>query len=125
VLVNSTSAPYTHIFFTSVGKYIFSDTFWSWRVYDHRLLQGCHMVCFQTKNPNLGKFWRFLQWKTLVYFMTIRCILPLSEKFNGHLVYFVVNWYIFPRFGITYVPRKIWQPWFAFEYKFPGRAKIL
>jgi hypothetical protein len=20
--------------------------------------QGCQMVCFQTKNPNLGKFWR-------------------------------------------------------------------
>jgi hypothetical protein len=23
--------------------------------------QGCQMVCFQTKNPNLGKFWRVLQ----------------------------------------------------------------
>jgi hypothetical protein len=23
-------------------------------------LQGCQMVCFQTKNPNLGKFWRVL-----------------------------------------------------------------
>jgi hypothetical protein len=22
--------------------------------------QGCQMVCFQTKNPNLGKFWRAL-----------------------------------------------------------------
>jgi hypothetical protein len=22
--------------------------------------QGCQMVCFQTKNPNLGKFWRVL-----------------------------------------------------------------
>jgi hypothetical protein len=22
------------------------------------LHQGCQMVCFQTKNPNLGKFWR-------------------------------------------------------------------
>jgi hypothetical protein len=32
---------------------------------------GCKMVCFQTKNPNLGKFWRALQWKILVYFMTI------------------------------------------------------
>jgi cobalamin biosynthesis protein CbiD len=20
-------------------------------------VQGCQMVCFQTKNPNLGKFW--------------------------------------------------------------------
>jgi hypothetical protein len=24
------------------------------------LYQGCQMVCFQTKNPNLGKFWRAL-----------------------------------------------------------------
>jgi hypothetical protein len=34
-------------------------------------LQGCQMVCFQTKNPNLGKFWRVFQWKSLVYFMII------------------------------------------------------
>jgi hypothetical protein len=24
------------------------------------------MVCFQTKNPNLGKFWRALDWKMLI-----------------------------------------------------------
>jgi hypothetical protein len=24
-------------------------------------IQGCRMVCFQTKNPTLGKFWRVLQ----------------------------------------------------------------
>jgi hypothetical protein len=24
----------------------------------HNCVQGCQMVCFQTKNPNLGKFWR-------------------------------------------------------------------
>jgi hypothetical protein len=23
--------------------------------------QGCQMVCFQTKNPNLGKIWRALE----------------------------------------------------------------
>jgi hypothetical protein len=34
-------------------------------------LQGCQMVYFQTKNPNLGKFWRALEWKLLVYFMVI------------------------------------------------------
>jgi hypothetical protein len=33
--------------------------------------QGCQMVCFQTKNPKLGKFGRVLQWKMLVYFMDI------------------------------------------------------
>jgi hypothetical protein len=34
-------------------------------------LQGCQMAYFQTKNPTLGKFWRVLQWKMLVYFMAI------------------------------------------------------
>jgi hypothetical protein len=58
------------------------------------------MVCFQTKNPNLGKFWGVLQWKILVYFMTIWSILRPLEIFYGHLVYFVVIWYISPRFGI-------------------------
>jgi hypothetical protein len=59
------------------------------------------MVCFQTKNPNLGKFWRVLLWKILVYFMTIWSILRPSEIFCGHLVItYVVIWYIFPRFGI-------------------------
>jgi hypothetical protein len=31
------------------------------------IARGCQMVCFQTKNPNLGKFWRVLQWKMWVY----------------------------------------------------------
>jgi hypothetical protein len=35
------------------------------------LMQGCQMVCFQTINPNFGKIWRALEWKTLLYFMTI------------------------------------------------------
>jgi hypothetical protein len=26
------------------------------------LSQGCQMVYFQTKNPNLGKFWRAFNW---------------------------------------------------------------
>jgi hypothetical protein len=28
--------------------------------------QGCQLVCFQTKNPSLGKFWRALEFKLLV-----------------------------------------------------------
>jgi hypothetical protein len=60
------------------------------------------MVCFQTKNPNLDKFWRVLQWKILVYFMTIWSILLPIQTFYGPLVYFVVIWYIFLRFGILY-----------------------
>jgi hypothetical protein len=60
------------------------------------------MVCFQTKNPNFGKFFGVLQRKILVYFMTIWSILRPLEMFYGHLVYFVVIWYISPRFGILY-----------------------
>jgi hypothetical protein len=37
--------------------------------------QGCQMVYFQTKNPNLSKFGRALEWKILVYFMVIWSIL--------------------------------------------------
>jgi hypothetical protein len=60
------------------------------------------MVSFQTKNPNLGKFWWVLQWKMLVFFMTIWSILRPLDIFYGHSVYLVVIWYIFPRFGILY-----------------------
>jgi hypothetical protein len=60
------------------------------------------MVCFQTKNPNLGKFWRVLQWKILVYLMTIWSILRPLKKCYGHLVYFAVVWYISPRLGNSY-----------------------
>jgi hypothetical protein len=58
------------------------------------------MVCFQTKNPNLVKFWKVLLRKILVYFMTIWSILRPLEIFYGHLVNYVVIWYIFLRFGI-------------------------
>jgi hypothetical protein len=37
--------------------------------------QGCQMVSFQTENPNLGKFWRALERRMLIYFMTILNIL--------------------------------------------------
>jgi hypothetical protein len=53
------------------------------------------MVCFQTKNPNLGKFWTVLQWKMIVYFMDTWSILRSFDVFYGHLVYF-------SRFGILY-----------------------
>jgi hypothetical protein len=52
--------------------------------------QGCQMAYFQTKNPDLGKIWRALEWKMLECFMVIWYILwPF-----GNLV---VIWYIFPR----------------------------
>jgi hypothetical protein len=52
-----------------------------------RLDQGCQMVCFQTKNPNLGKFWRVLQWKMMVYFMVTWSIL------RSFYTYFMDIWY--------------------------------
>jgi hypothetical protein len=63
--------------------------------------QGCQMVCFQTKNPNLGKFWRVLQWKMLVYFMDSWSILRSFVIFYGHLVCIVRgNLVYFCNFGI-------------------------
>jgi hypothetical protein len=88
----------------------------------HTHNQGCQMVCFQTKNLNLGKFLGVLQWKILVYFMTICSILRPFEIFYGHLVYFTAIWNILWPFGVLcghlvyffpfwyFVPRKIWQP---------------
>jgi hypothetical protein len=53
------------------------------------------MVYFQTENLNLGKFCRAFEWKMLVYFMTIWNILRPFGIIYGHLVLFVVIWYIF------------------------------
>jgi hypothetical protein len=58
------------------------------------------MVYFQTKNQNLGIFWRVLQWKMFVYFVDIWPILQLFGILYGQLVYLVVIWYIFPRFSV-------------------------
>jgi hypothetical protein len=45
------------------------------------------MVCFQTKNPNLGKFWRALERKMFVYvFMTKYNILQPFGIIYGRLV---------------------------------------
>jgi hypothetical protein len=69
------------------------------------------MVCFQTKNPDLGKFWRALEWKMFVYFMTIWNILWPFGIIFGRLVKFVCGHLVyFSHFGM-FGPRKIWQPW--------------
>jgi hypothetical protein len=64
----------------------------SWRDFFDRPFcgekQGCQMVCFQTQNPNLGKFWKVLVRKILVYFRTIWSILWPFGIFRGNLVYF-------------------------------------
>jgi hypothetical protein len=40
-----------------------------------RRRQDCQMVSFQTKNPNLGIFWRILELKMLLYILVIWNIL--------------------------------------------------
>jgi hypothetical protein len=61
------------------------------------------MLYFQTKNPNLRKFWTALQWMMLVYFEDIRSILMPSGIFKKkHLVYFLLIWSHFPRLDMLY-----------------------
>jgi hypothetical protein len=60
------------------------------------------MVYFETKNPNFGKFWKVLQLKMLVLFMANLSISLPNGILYGHLVHFVVIWYIFSRFGMLY-----------------------
>jgi hypothetical protein len=76
-----------------------------------RSYRGCQMVCFQTKNPNLGKVWMVLQWKIFVLFYI-------------NLVYFMEICYIFFPFWCV-VPRKIWQPRFLLHAKTNKRGKKL
>jgi hypothetical protein len=54
--------------------------------------QGCQMVYFQTKSPNLGKFESALDYKMLIYFMCICNILWTFGIFYDHLVHFVFIW---------------------------------
>jgi hypothetical protein len=60
------------------------------------------MVHFQNKNPNLDKYWINLPLKMLVYIKTSWSILRPFGIFLGHLVYFMVIWYTFSRFGTLY-----------------------
>jgi hypothetical protein len=66
------------------------------------------MVCFQTKNPNSGKFWRALEWKMLVYFMAIWNILRPFGIFYDHWVMWKYD--VFSPFWYTYSVNNIWQP---------------
>jgi hypothetical protein len=54
------------------------------------------MVYFQTNNTNLGKFWRALDWKMLIYFMAIWNILHTIGIFYDHWVHYVLIGHIFP-----------------------------
>jgi hypothetical protein len=71
--------------------------------------QGCQMVYYQTKNPNLTNFWRALDWKLLLYFMAIWNILRTFGIFYDHFVHFVFIWYIFPVL-VSCTKKKNWQP---------------
>jgi hypothetical protein len=60
------------------------------------------MVSFQTQNPNLGKFWRALDWKMLIDFKAIWNILQAFGMFYDHLEHFVFIWNIFSGLGNIY-----------------------
>jgi hypothetical protein len=57
----------------------------------------------------VGKLWRALDWKMLLYCVTIWNILRSFGIIYGCWVEFAAIWCIFPRFGM-FGPRKIWQP---------------
>jgi hypothetical protein len=67
------------------------------------------MVYFQTKNANLGKFWKVLQSNMFVNFTDISSILLPFVIFYGHLIYFEAILVYFYSFGMLY--QRIWQPW--------------
>jgi hypothetical protein len=60
------------------------------------------MVCFQTKNPSLGKIFGASDWKMLIYFTAICNILWMFAIFYDHPVHVVFIWYIFSSFGIMH-----------------------
>jgi hypothetical protein len=60
------------------------------------LVQGCQMAYFQTKNPNLGKFWMVLELKMLIYYVVN------GNIFGIFYVSFVIIWHFITRFGMFY-----------------------
>jgi hypothetical protein len=68
------------------------------------------MVYFQTKNPNLGKFWRALDWKMMIFFMAIWNILQTFLICYDRLAHFVFIWYIFPGLVLCMYEEKSGNP---------------
>jgi hypothetical protein len=60
------------------------------------LKKGCQMVYFLTKNPDLGKLSRGLQWMRLVYFIAIWSIIRTFGIIYGHLFIFFGELVHFP-----------------------------
>jgi hypothetical protein len=81
------------------------------------LAQGCQMVYFQTKDPNLGKFRWALEWNRLVFSVVIWNIL----RPFGNLV---AIWYISPRFG-TLCQEKSGNPGLASAELWPRSYQAL
>jgi hypothetical protein len=89
-------------FNSNVHTIIFLALFWLSLGISYANLSKWVPDSFQTKNPNLDKFWGDFQRKILVYCMTIWSILRQLKIFYDHLIYFAVIPYISPRFGILY-----------------------
>jgi hypothetical protein len=62
--------------------------------------QSCQMVCFQTKNPNLGKLWRAMEDVGIFYGHSVHFTVSCFILWIFGIV--MVIWHIFPRFGILY-----------------------
>jgi hypothetical protein len=60
------------------------------------------MVYFQTKHTNFGNIFKGLSMDDVGIFNGHWYILRPFDILDGHLVYFVVIWYIFTRFGMLY-----------------------
>jgi hypothetical protein len=54
------------------------------KIFGGEMNHGCQMVYFQTKEPNLGKFLRALEWKMFVLCMVIWNILCTLWIFYDH-----------------------------------------
>jgi hypothetical protein len=71
----------------------------------NRLIPGLPHGLFRTKSPNLGKFWRAIDWKMFIsrYILwPFRIFLWIVEIFFDDLAHFVFIWCIFFGFGIMY-----------------------
>jgi hypothetical protein len=80
--------------------------------------QGCQMVNFLTKNPNLGTLWRALGRKLFLYFMIIWNVLWLFGIIYGSLLYVVCGHLVyFSHFGM-FGPKKSGNPVSNFRLQF-------
>jgi hypothetical protein len=98
--------------------------------------QGCQMVYCQTKIPDLGTFWRALEWKMLLYFMIMWNILWPYVWYNlwqfgiicCHLVYFFPFWYVWTKENLATLVRRralISQTIFSQIYCFSWSERFL